>query len=195
MWAIWLVVSVTILLTLCVLTGLLPAFRGAAASWRVLSASAIPLGVGGINFIVRFWKPTAGPYLANKLYPYGDHLHAWAVSFGFASLAFALLFVALTLLASRQATWLAWTVLLAAWLIYWLPHGLIALAFTWAGQNRASLEIYQKWASKPGGLVLLIFNALTLLAHFGLSVIGFIMTGIQINRKRQEIDRRAEIRK
>jgi hypothetical protein len=140
------------------------------------------MSVGGINFIIRFWKPTSGPYLANKLYPYGDHLHAWAVSFGFASLAFGLLFAALALLGSRSASRLVWAALLASWFIYWLPHGVIGLAFAWAGGNAPSVEIYRKWASEPQGFILLLFNALTLLAHFGLSILGFVMTGMQIRR-------------
>src|ERR1035438_7850531 len=103
------------------------------------------------NFVIRFWNPTPGPYLANHLYPFGDHLHAWAVSFGFTWLAFGLLFAVLALLASRDKSRLVWAALLAGWFICWLPHGVIGLAFAWAGGNAPSVETYSKWSSAPQG--------------------------------------------
>lgn len=184
MWIVWITVIISILIALVVLAGFLPAFRNASLNWRLLSASGIPLSILGINFIVRFWNPTAGPYRANELYPYGDHLHTWAVSFGFAWLAFGLLFAVLAVSVSRNANRTGWAALLAAWFICWLPHGIIGLAFAWAGGNAPSVEAYGKWASNPQGFILLLFNALALLAHFGLSILGFIMTGIEIRRER-----------
>lgn len=184
MFLVWITVSITILIALVILTSLLPAFLGASLSWRLLSASGIPLSILGVNFIIRFWNPTAGPYRANELYPYGDHLHTWAVSFGFAWLAFGLLFAVLAVSVSRNASRDMWVALLAGWFICWLPHGIIGLAFAWAGGNAPSVEAYGKWASDPQGFILLLFNALALLAHFGLSILGFIMTGIEIRRKR-----------
>jgi hypothetical protein len=184
MWAVWIVVSTSILIMLAVLSSLLPAFRAAPRSWRLLGASGIPLSLGGINFIIRFWEPTSGPYRANELYPYGDHLHAWAVSFGFTWLAFGLLFAGLALLGSRHASRVVWATLLASWFICWLPHGVIGLAFAWAGGNAPSVETYRKWASEPQGFILLLSNALILLAHFGLSISGFVMTGIEFRRER-----------
>src|SRR5881394_2509514 len=115
MWAVWISVSISILVVLAILLSLLPAFRTAPRSWRLLCASGIPLSVGGINFIIRFWKPTSGPYRANELYPYGDHLHAWAISFGFTWVAFGLIFVGLALLGSRNAKGVVWATLLASW--------------------------------------------------------------------------------
>ena len=182
MWVVWLVVGASILLSAAVLLRLSPNFRTAELGWRFLSVSGILLSVGGINFIIRFWQPTSGPYLANKLYPYGDHLHAWAVSFGFASLAFGLLFSSITLWGSGDATRLFWTTLLVTWLIYWLPHLLIGLAFAFGGGYAASMEVYRKWAFRPGGLSLLLFNAGVLVAHFGLSILGFVLSGMQIGR-------------
>ena len=184
MWTVWITVSTSILIALVVLTSFLPAFRTAPLSWRLLSASGIPLSIVGINFIFRFWQPTAGPYLANELYPFGNHLHTWAVSFGFAWLSFGLLFTVFALSGSRERSRAAWTALLASWFICWLPHGIIGLAFAWAGGNAPSLETYSKWSSEPQGFVLLLFNAVTLLAHFGLSILGFVMTGIGFRRER-----------
>src|SRR5262249_32973095 len=155
-WAIWISVSISILIMLAILVGLLPSFRTAPRSWRLLSASGIPLSVGGVNFIIRFWKPTPGPYRANELYPYGDHLHAWAVSFGFTWFAFGLIFVGLALLGSRNARGVVWATLLSSWVICWLPHGMIGLAFAWAGGNAPSVESYRKWASEPQGFILLL---------------------------------------
>lgn len=102
MWAVWIAVSISILIAFAVLTAFLPAFRAAPLSWRLLSASGIPLSITGVNFIIRFWHPTAGPYLANELYPFGNHLQTWAVSFGFAWLAFGLLFTVFALSASSN---------------------------------------------------------------------------------------------
>lgn len=184
MWIVWITVGSSILIALAVLISLLPAFRSASPSWRVLIASGVPLSILGVNFIIRFWNPTAGPYRANELYPFGDHLHTWAVSFGFTWIAFGMLFAVSALSASRNANRAVWSALLAGWFICWLPHGIIGLAFAWAGGNAPSLETYSKWASEPQGLVLLLFNALALLAHFGLSILGFIMTGIELRRMR-----------
>ena len=83
MWIVWTTVTAATLVALAVWTSLLPAFRRAPLSWRVVSASGVPLSILGVNFVIRFWNPTAGPYRANQRYPFGDHLHAWAVSFGF----------------------------------------------------------------------------------------------------------------
>ena len=84
MWILWITVSATVLIVLCIWAVFLPAFRRALVGWRLLSASGLALSVMGFNFVIRFWKPTAGPYRVNELYPYGSYLHAWAVSFGFA---------------------------------------------------------------------------------------------------------------
>jgi hypothetical protein len=182
MWAVWLVVGTAALLMAAMLLSLAPAFRAAPRSWRVLSASGLPLSVGGIGFAIRFWDPTAGPYLANRVYPYGSHLNAWAVSFGFTWLAFGLLFTALTLLGSRAASRVVWGMLLGSWLICWLPHGVIAVAFAWAGENTPSFDFYARWASQPIGYSLLLSSSLILVAHFGLSLLGFVMTGLDLRR-------------
>ena len=184
MWVVWATVSTSVLITLAIFILFLPAFRTAPLSWRLLSASGIPLSIVGVNFIIRFWHPTAGPYLANELYPFGNHLHTWAVSFGFAWLSFGLLFTVFALSVSRERSRAVWFALLASWLICWLPHGIIGISFAWAGGNAPSLEAYSKWSSEPQGFVLLLFNALTLLAHFGLSIVGFVMTGIEFWRGR-----------
>jgi len=184
MWVVWITVSAAVLIVLAILLRLMPVFRTVSFGWRLLSASSIPLGLAGLIFIIRFWQPTAGPYRANELYPFGNHLHAWAVSFGFAWLAFGLLFAGLTLLGSQKASRVVWATLLASWFICWLPHGVIGVAFTWAGQNVPSVEAYRQWASEPQGFILLLSNALVLLAHFGLSVLGFVVTGIEFRRER-----------
>ncbi len=182
----WITAGVSVLLVCSLLVRLLPAFREAPLGWRLLSASGIPLGITGINFILRFWHPTAGPYRANELYPYGTHLQTWAVSFGFAWLAFGVLFAGLALLGATDSRRTVWLTLLASWFICWLPHGIIGVAFAWAGQNAPSVTTYQQWAARPAGLALLLFNAVTLLAHFGLSLTGFVLSGIRLCRARLE---------
>jgi hypothetical protein len=62
--------------------------RSLPRSWQVLGYSGVPLALGGIGFVLRFWHPTEGPYVANRVYPFGSHLNACAVSFGFLWLAF-----------------------------------------------------------------------------------------------------------
>lgn len=184
MWLVSMTAGTATLAAVVVWASLLPAFRRASPGWRVLSASGIPLSVLGTNFVIRFWNPTPGPYFVNHLYPFGDHLHAWAVSFGFTWLAFGLLFAVLALSASRDQSRLVWVTLLTGWFICWLPHGVIGLAFAWAGGNAPSVKAYSQWSSEPQGFLLLLFNALTLLAHFGLSILGFVMTGLDIRRER-----------
>jgi len=186
MWIVWISTSISVLIVLSILLKLMPAFRVAPPGWRLLSASGIPLGLTGLNFILRFWHPTAGPYRANELYPYGSHLHAWAVSFGFSWLALGLLFTGLALTGSKHESRVVWGALLASWFLCWLPHGIIGLAFAWAGNNAPSVNAYRQWGAEPAGFALLLFNALTLLAHFGLSISGFILTGIGLRRERRK---------
>src|SRR5207245_2032880 len=112
--------------------------------------------------------------------------HAWAVSFGFTWMAFGLLFAGLALLGPRSASRIVWMTLLASWFICWLPHGVIGVAFVWAGQNAPSVHAYRQWASNAQGLALLVSNALILVAHFGLSTSGFVMTGVRLRRESPE---------
>jgi len=95
MWVVWLVATFSTILIAVSLVLLRPDLRAAPLAWRLLGASGIPLVIGGLGFIVRFWKPLPGPYLANAVYPLGPYLNAWAVSFGFMWLAFGLVFTAL----------------------------------------------------------------------------------------------------
>ncbi len=184
MWAVWITVSAAVLAVLAVCFRLLPAFRSASLGQRLLSASGIALSAGGLNFVLRFWEPTAGPYRADELYPYGSRVNAWAVSFGFTWLAFGLLFVGLALLGSRNNNRLVWATLLASWLLCWLPHGVIGLAFAWAGHNAPSLAKYRAFASHR--VALFLANALIMLAHFGLSLSGFVLWGRELWRGRAD---------
>jgi hypothetical protein len=188
MWTLWITVSAAVLIVLAVSLCLRPAFRAAPVGWRLLSSSGIPLSLAGLIFIIRFWQPTAGPYRANELYPYGNHLHAWAVSFGFTWLAFGLLFAGLALLGARNSSRVVWATLLASSFVCWLPHGVIGLAFACAGHNAPSLEAYHKWTSEPQGFILLLSGAVILLAHFALAMLGFVMSGTEIWRARVNKD-------
>ena len=49
--------------------------------------------------------------------------------------------------------------------------------FAVAGGNEASVQLYREWASEWPGLLRLSASALILLAHFGLSTVGFALTG------------------
>ena len=78
------------------------AYGTAPLGWRILAHAGWPLSLAGAVFVLRFWVPTVGPYRANVRYPFGTHVNAWAVSFGFTWIAFGLLFTVLAVLASRH---------------------------------------------------------------------------------------------
>jgi len=130
--------------------------------------------------VVRFWEPLPGPYRANELYPLGPYLNAWAVSFGFMWLAFGLVFYSLALRPPYTAR--SWSLLLVAWGLAWLPHGIIGIGFAIAGANEASVRLYRDWASDWPGLLRLCASAVILLAHFGLAIAGFGAIGRKLRR-------------
>lgn len=173
-------------LTLAVALGLLAggivasrvAYRAASLGWRLLAHAGWPLSVAGALFVIRFWSPTSGPYRANVRYPFGTHLNAWAVSFGFTWMAFGLLFSALALLAPRAPSIRsAWFTLLVAWMVCWLPHGVIGVAFAVGGTDPRSVMDYRAWGANPIGALILGVDAVSLLLHIGLSIVGFVITG------------------
>jgi hypothetical protein len=186
MWIVWLVAMFSTILIAVSVVLLRPDLRAAPLAWRLLGASGIPLVLGGLGFIVRFWKPLPGPYLANAVYPLGPYVNAWAVSFGFMWVAFGLVFTALALRAPR--TWLTWGCLAVAWLLAWMPHGIIGIGFALAGSNAPSVRLYRNWASEWPGFVVLCYGALVLLAHFGLSAAGFIGAGWRLWRQHPKAD-------
>jgi hypothetical protein len=55
------VVGIVLILAGGAVLRLIPAYRGADPALRLLSLSGIPLGITGVNFILRFWHPSAGP--------------------------------------------------------------------------------------------------------------------------------------
>jgi len=157
--------------------------RAAPRSWQLLACSGIPLALGGLGFVVRFWQPTSGPYRANEVYPLGPYLNAWAVSFGFMWLAFGLIFFVMAARGPHSGR--TWLTLLVAWFLAWLPHGIIGVGFASAGSNEPSIRLYQEWATKWSGLLRLWTGTLILAAHFGLSLLGFVLTGRGLRRSRQ----------
>jgi len=178
----FLICVVTTVIYLTALASLLRKSRELPLAWRLLAYSGIPLSLGGIGFIARFWRPTAGPYLANTVYPFGAHLNAWAVSFGFMWVTFGLLFTFACLQVAQAATRQGWFMLLGCWALAWLPHGVIGVAFAIAGSNRESIDIYRLWGSDPAGFVTLANGAFVMLSHFVLSIVGFVATGCQMIR-------------
>lgn len=154
------------------------AYRTVPLGWRILAHAGWPLSLAGAVFVLRFWEPTDGPYRANVRYPFGTHLNAWAVSFGFTWIAFGLLFTVLALLASRaEHVRPAWLALLAGWMVCWLPHGVIAVGFVVGGSDPRSVADYRAWGANPAGALILVGDALLLLLHVGLSIAGFVLTG------------------
>jgi len=84
---------------------------------------------GGILLIVASWKPTAGPYLIGQQYPYGGPLETWQVSAGFAFAAFGVVFAGLCYAQSRRGSRLLWALLLLGFVLMWVPHSWIGIAF------------------------------------------------------------------
>ncbi len=156
-------------------------WRTAPRGWQLLAGSGVALALGGLDFIVRFWEPLPGPYQANELYPLGPYVNAWAVSFGFMWLAFGALFVGFALRGPRTA--LTWLILVATWVVAWIPHGIVAIGFAAAGDNEASLQLYRDSASDWPGLLRLSASGVILLAHVGLSTLGFALTGKKLLRQ------------
>ncbi|HEY3177156.1 MAG TPA: hypothetical protein VGK94_15490 [Candidatus Polarisedimenticolia bacterium] len=177
-------IGITLLIFLAALIRLRSSYQASTVGWRLLAWSGITLSLGGLGFIVRFWKPTEGPYLANEIYPYGAHLNAWAVSFGFTWLAFGLLFFGLATLGVRDAMLTVWVTLLASWALCWLPHGVIGVAYAWAGRNEPSIETYRVWGSNLRGFLVLLEGSVILVAHFSLSLLGFLLTGRELLGRR-----------
>ncbi len=149
-----------------------------ALGWRLLAHAGWPLVLAGALFVLRFWTPTSGPYLANERYPFGDYVATWAVSFGFTWIAFGLLFSALAVLApsadARQSR-LVWYVLASTWMLCWLPHGIIAIGVAAGGLAPESVTRYHTWAQRPRGTLVLAADTLLLQLHFGCSVAGFVL--------------------
>ena len=175
MWLVW---SVTVLAgglaATCIIL-LWEDLRSAPRGWQLMAASGVPLALGGLAFILRFWDPLPGPYLANELYPLGPYVNAWAVSFGFMWLAFGLVFFGFALRAPRTGG--SWFILLFTWFLAWLPHGIIGIGFATAGGNQPSIQLYLDWASEWTGLVRLSGSALVLVGHFALAILGFVISG------------------
>jgi hypothetical protein len=153
-------------------------FRRLAAhrGWQLLALAGATLIPAGIIFVLRFWDPTSGPYRANVRYPYGSHLNAWAVSFGFAWIAFGTLFAAVAWYARHAPSRRIWWVLLTAWLVCWFPHAFIGAAVALYGMDNRSLSDYQAWAAQPRGALVLALDALLLVVHGIAGVLGFFLT-------------------
>lgn len=186
MWAVAVTATLATALYLIVL------FRVNAAStllpfaWRLLSWSGIPLSLAGLAFTVRFWRPSPGPFVANRAYPFGSHLNAWAVSFGFTWLAFGLLFSGATAYVARNKSWAGWALLAATWVLCWLPHVVIGIGFALAGDNRKSAAFYETWARDPAGAIILISASVTLLWHFVFAICGFVGTARDISAAQRQ---------
>lgn len=181
MWVVWAVSAFSACLVAACIALLREEWDAAPRGWKLLAASGVPLAVGGLGFIIRFWEPSSGPFRANELYPLGPYLNAWAVSFGFMWLAFGLAFYGFALRAPHTGR--TWFTLLAAWVLAWMPHGIIAIGFAAAGDTEASIGLYRDWAFQGPGLAELAASAVILIGHFTLGVLGFGLTGKALLRE------------
>ena len=183
MWAVAIVTTGATLAYLIVLLLATRELKHSTLPWRLLAWSGIPLALIGLSFAVRFWRPSSGPYVANRLYPFGEHLHAWAVSFGFAWLAFGLLFTGTVVYVSRRSDWSAWAFLVTSWFLCWLPHLVIGVGFTFYGAHRQSATLYREWGSDPAGGIILASSLFVLLWHLAFSIAGFLGTAHELRRR------------
>jgi len=190
MWLVWLTAAATLTLAAVTLGTGRRANPDRGLGWRLLAYGAWPLMVAGLVFVVRFWVPTRGPYEANTLYPFGPYLNAWAVSFGFTWVAFGLVFAGLAAHGASAPGRPVWRLLLAAWVVCWLPHAIIGVGFASAGRMGPSLARYRVWAAAPQGRAVLLLDAVLLLAHVSLTVTGFVLTARQLRRTGAVEDRR-----
>ncbi len=178
----WGILGPTLLLLLVLTFLYADRFRAAKASWRLLSLSGCFVSAFGFVWILRGWNPTPGPYRISEVYPFGTHLQAWQVTFGFTWLAFGFLFFVAVLFAASRPSRFAWATLLASWLVCMLRHAAIAVALAWAGEgtietvdlsNRLPVE------TQPG---LLGATAAVALLFFSSSLGGFLWTAWQLRR-------------
>lgn len=171
----------SLLVSVVVLAGSLlvlrPSFATQRLPRRLLAYAGWPLALVGAIFVLRFWHPTAGPYEADVRYPFGGFANAWAVSFGFAWMACGVLLSSLALLAPPAPSAAVYWVLLTTWGLCWLPHGVIGVAVLLDGMTASSAIRYEQWAARPLGAVVLGFDAILLILHFGMAVTGFVMEG------------------
>src|SRR5687767_14623195 len=116
MWIVWLVSGGATLAFLVTLALGRAEFRRAPRGWQLLAIAGIALAFAGLTFIIRFWRPAVGPGSPSDFYPVGPYVNAWAVAFGFAWLAFGILFVALALSGARDGSLRSWGLLLVSWL-------------------------------------------------------------------------------
>ncbi len=177
MWLVAVVLSCALAIVWAVVLRLRRTYAACPLGWRLLAHAGWPLVLAGAIFVARFWTPTPGPYIANVRYPFGTHLAAWAVSFGFTWIAFGLLFAAFAVLARDAQRPVAWWTLLAASVLCWLPHGYIGVATVFGGMAPTSVTSYQRWGSSTGGALLLAADAGLLVAHFAFCAVGFALTG------------------
>jgi len=183
MWTVWGVLAPILPLLLVVGFLLSDRFRGAQASWRLLSLSGWFLSAFGLVWILRAWNPTLGPYRIGDAYPFGTHLQAWQVTFGFTWLAFGFLFFVAVLFAAGRPTRVAWATLLVSWLVCMLPHAVIAVALAWTGEETAqAVDLPERVSSEAQPLLIVatVAAAFLLLAS---SIGGFLWTAWQLLRR------------
>lgn len=94
-----------------------------------------------------------------------------------------MLFSGLAMLGAREARLAVWVTLFAMWALCWLPHGVIGVAFAWAGRNEPSIEAYGVWGSDLSGFLVLLQGVVVIIAHFSLSLLGFLLTGRELLRQ------------
>ncbi len=180
MWLQWGMLVPTLLLLLVLTLLYVRRLRGAKASWRLLGLSGWFLSAFGLVWILRAWNPTPGPYRISEVYPFGTHLQAWQVTFGFTWLAFGFLFFVAVFSAASRPSRFTWVTLLATWLVCMLPHAAIVIALGWAGEgtigtvdpsNRLPLETQPLLIGATAAVAILFFTS---------SLGGFLWTGWQL---------------
>lgn len=105
-----------------------PTGRLIRLGWKLLPLSSVLFVLPGIGFVLSA-RPARGPYREGEAYPFGTELQTWQVTVGFDWFAFAILFAAAAVATPRIKSGWFRAALGVSWLLIWLPHVTIGLAF------------------------------------------------------------------
>ncbi len=182
MWLKYVALILSVLLIAAATVSHRSLLRHARPSWRILSVSGLLLAAFGLVWVLRAWEPTGAPYRIATTYPFGTHLRAWQVTFGFTWVAFGLLFFAASLRAAAHPTHLTWLALVGSWLVCMLPHGIIGFAVALAGQDvTQTLDVGARAGAGESSVVLLATGLAGVLL-LSVPAVGFCWTWWELPR-------------
>jgi len=141
--------------------------------WWIIAIGGGGYLPAGILLVAMAWRPTPGPYLVGERYPFGSYISAWQVSGGFAFAAFGLLFVALVVAARKDANRMLLGLAFVGYLLMWLPHAWLGVAFIMDDLTLASLG---EWRDMVPLIVLWMV----------LMIAGFVLAWTEVDLRRRQ---------